>query len=822
MQLAQLNQFSIMTKLILITMFLFSTAIMKGQTEIKNFLSQQQVADLRTSLSKNITDSSRINILLRLAKYHFEKGGNEKSDLDSAALFISRAKEINTRQTKVKRDGLLLFYEASLARRGGSADMGRQLINQAITQLKLSNDEFHLAEAYMELSRCYNANDPQQTTSIKNVFNQLSQHVPMFINQQQQDSCMSVLLNFYFLQMSNDSYDIKLDFLNHLARSYQLLNDKVHEFWARKEIADIHYNQGHLDLAINELLQIAKEQKDGNYPRICFTYDLLSGLYFAGANFNKALYYSLESIKNVSTAFDSMYLANFCERVAFNYSRTGSIAEAVDWNFKTLNYRMKQMQTGLIYSLMYDLTGDLINLGRTKEALNMILAKKNIYPPKGDWEKNYMLLSLAKCYAALKQNVMAEKYCEELIAFNELRMKRKEITSNVILNAFLANFYLGEGRNDIAEKYLRKTMDEWPKSGKDQGLLYQYNFLFKLDSAKGNYLSAIRHLHNYQLIKDSIQTTAKTKQIEELKIAYQTEQKDSLINLKEQNIQLLTKQDQLQKSKLKQDTILRNISFAAVALLIITMALLYNRYRLKQRTTRKLELQQNEITKQNFSLHNLVHEKEWLLKEIHHRVKNNLQVVMSLLNSQSAYIDSEAALTAIHDSQHRVHAMSLIHQKLYNSENVSSIDMSFYIRELVSYLADSFDTGQRIKFDLNIEPLQMDVSQAVPLGLILNEAITNALKYAFPDNRNGVISISLYNVNEGHYLLNISDNGVGIPKDSKNKGSLGMSLMKGLSEDLDGNFSIENNNGTIIKISFVHDKGVKKPSTLAASFVSNN
>ena len=80
-------------------------------------------------------------------------------------------------------------------------------------------------------------------------------------------------------------------------------------------------------------------------------------------------------------------------------------------------------------------------------------------------------------------------------------------------------------------------------------------------------------------------------------------------------------------------------------------------------------------------------EKEWLLKEIHHRVKNNLQIVMSLLNSQSAYIDNEPALTAIHDSQHRVHAMSLIHQKLYSSENVSSIDMSLYIRELVSYLA---------------------------------------------------------------------------------------------------------------------------------------
>src|SRR6185369_16726337 len=122
----------------------------------------------------------------------------------------------------------------------------------------------------------------------------------------------------------------------------------------------------------------------------------------------------------------------------------------------------------------------------------------------------------------------------------------------------------------------------------------------------------------------------------------------------------------------------------------------------------------NLISRKNEQLQHLLNEKEWLIKEIHHRVKNNLQIVMSLLNSQSAFIDNEPALTAIHDSQHRVHAMSLIHQKLYNADDVSSIDMSFYIRELVSYLSDSFDASQRVRFEFNIEPLEMDVSQAVP------------------------------------------------------------------------------------------------------------
>ena len=187
---------------------------------------------------------------------------------------------------------------------------------------------------------------------------------------------------------------------------------------------------------------------------------------------------------------------------------------------------------------------------------------------------------------------------------------------------------------------------------------------------------------------------------------------------------------------------------------------------------------------------------------------------MSLLNSQSAYINNESALTAIHNSQHRVHAMSLIHQKLYSSENVSSIDISLYIRELVSYLADSFNNGQRIRFEFDVEPLELDVSQAVPLGLILNEAITNSIKYAFPNERHGIITISLSSSADHTCMLTISDNGIGLPVhfNTKKPGSLGMSLMNGLSEDLSGTFCAESDKGTIVTISFVHDQSVKRPS----------
>jgi two-component sensor histidine kinase len=118
----------------------------------------------------------------------------------------------------------------------------------------------------------------------------------------------------------------------------------------------------------------------------------------------------------------------------------------------------------------------------------------------------------------------------------------------------------------------------------------------------------------------------------------------------------------------------------------------------------------------------------------------------------------------------------------------------------------------------------MDVSQAVPLGLILNEAITNSIKYAFPNDREGVIKITLSKTSGNEYLLEISDNGVGIPSHFSNKqpGSLGMSLMAGLSEDLDGSFSIENSNGTVIRILFVHDLKVKRSESPISSFITRN
>jgi PAS domain S-box-containing protein len=200
-------------------------------------------------------------------------------------------------------------------------------------------------------------------------------------------------------------------------------------------------------------------------------------------------------------------------------------------------------------------------------------------------------------------------------------------------------------------------------------------------------------------------------------------------------------------------------------------------------------------------------EKEVLLKEIHHRVKNNLQVILSLLKLQSSYTDDVKTLQMFQESQNRIRSMALIHELLYHSQDLARIDFGSYIHTLVNQLARTYTLStSAISWKIDVEPaiIQLTIDTALPCGLVINELVSNALKYAFPTGQAGKIRISLQGCNNGELILVISDNGVGISSDLdfRHTDSLGLQLVCGTTAQLGGTIELDRTQGTTFTLKF--------------------
>ena len=225
----------------------------------------------------------------------------------------------------------------------------------------------------------------------------------------------------------------------------------------------------------------------------------------------------------------------------------------------------------------------------------------------------------------------------------------------------------------------------------------------------------------------------------------------------------------------------------------------------KEELERRVQERTSELTQTNAKLAGLLHEKELLLKEVHHRVKNNLQVISSLLNLQSDYIKDPESLQVFAESRNRVRSMALIHEKLYQSHDLARIDFADYLRSLTRNLQSSFSKkSASVQIGVEVEDLMLGVDSAVPCGLIVNELVTNCFKYAFPGDRSGKIQITMTRGSSEGLKLSVSDNGVGFPKDVdfKNTNSLGMQIINTLAEQLDGTIHMSNGVGTKFEICF--------------------
>lgn len=488
----------------------------------------------------------------------------------------------------------------------------------------------------------------------------------------------------------------------------------------------------------------------------------------------------------------------------------------VYWDMKRMEtaeiFTAKAMKVALKYIdplAIVDEAMSLMDVYRTNnkptEALKVAALLEKYYPR---CDVGYQLEALA---CLIRTNILsynydkAEKYYKAIVPLLPM-MTPSEVTAEPSFSVghALAYYFDIKKNADSSQKYLNMMVKAMSSSDKEYIIDYLpivHYAQFHIDSLKGNYLHAIKELHLYEYYKDTLFDLRKHGQITEMEVKYEVEKR------KKDN-ELLKRETQLQAARTAKITTQKNWILAALILLTAIVILVITQYRLNQKSRLEIASKNLELEHLLSEKDELLEEKDWLLKEIHHRVKNNLQMVMSLLNTQSYFLNDQAAKDAIMNSQHRIHSMSLIHKKLYQSDNIASFNVADYFAELIDYYKVAFDSGNRIIFRPDLDRIELDASQAVPVGLILNEAVTNALKHAFPNGRRGTITILFKSMDHNLLLFSVKDDGVGIACDAANIqfDSLGMQLIHGFSGDLNAHLEITVNNGVEISLWFANNR----------------
>lgn len=346
----------------------------------------------------------------------------------------------------------------------------------------------------------------------------------------------------------------------------------------------------------------------------------------------------------------------------------------------------------------------------------------------------------------------------------------------------LGDFYLSINDNERALDVYLSAYLEADEVGDLVQLKVSSDGLARTYKALGDYERALLYSEIHAQLRDSIFDEEKHRQVLIVQSYFETERK------KEEN-EKLTYMNQVQELEIERRTRERYYFITGGVLLIILVMVIYGRYRSRAKSA--LQLQRN------------VEEKEILIQEIHHRVKNNLQMISSLLNLQSAKITDESVLDALDDSKSRVNSMALVHQKLYQTEEFSNINFQEYIDQLVINVAMSYDLEGKIESKVDAAGFHFGINTAIPLGLIVNELLTNSYKHAFIGRKSGNIDIKLVR-DDDRFVITIKDDGVGLPDDFtfEETDSLGLELVSALTEQLDGSITYRNENGARIDISF--------------------
>jgi two-component sensor histidine kinase len=505
-------------------------------------------------------------------------------------------------------------------------------------------------------------------------------------------------------------------------------------------------------------------------------------------------------------------------QIGYVYERKGQLDRAVDYALESLRLGEKLFDKKAIALAYSDLSNLFWKQSKFESGLEYGLKSAEIFEARdiNDLDYGFTLYVVGNNYLALQDYQKALNYFEHSIAIGERYGFYNNLSdvyiSEVDLYTYLNEFEKAKSAGENAVKYAElldnnfMLMRSWLSIGKLQNiqgkyvsaieslkksiaiasddfedafyLSQTYETLGKAYAGNHNYQEAYQAFAEYDNLKNQVFTAAADQRTSLLRTEFDVARKENTI--------------QLQEAQINRQRTRQTLIIIVVLLLVLYLILLYKAIR-------------NNI-KQNKLLEKKNNENEFLLKEIHHRVKNNLEIVSSLLALQSAEIDDPEVVDAMQKSRYRIQSMSMVHQKLYQEKSLSSIEMKTYFEELASYVVNVFDAGNRIEVFFEMNSLELDVDTAIPIGLIVNELVTNSLKYAFPNNQKGIIKIGLKK--EGSQLfLKVSDNGIGKSDKEEYIGTgFGTKLIQLLTRQLEGKMKLDIENGTMLSFEFQHFK----------------
>ncbi|MCX7728616.1 MAG: sensor histidine kinase [Bacteroidia bacterium] len=452
---------------------------------------------------------------------------------------------------------------------------------------------------------------------------------------------------------------------------------------------------------------------------------------------------------------------------------------------------------GVFYNRMKNYDSAEVNFNRALKELS------KVDPKKSGIDTNYYNFFISLIKSNLAVGFIKNKKYKEAIPYllidvrNSLKNKEYESAFNAYIG--LIEIYLNLNQIALAKKYL-DTLDildigvfSYPNN-----LAKKYYWQSVYYEKLGNLNKSLDYLKQYLKLSDSIRELDRELQTINTEIAFNVQEKDNAIKEKNAAITILKIKEEKNKS----------IKIYLIIFIIILLSagfILYKYYMEAKKHSEELEKNNQTIQQQNRMIQKTLQEKELLIKEIHHRVKNNLQIINSIIQLQISKEKNDKVQTLLSEISARIQSIALTHQMLYKKDKLLKINATEYLKYLCEQIFKSFSDGSddiHLEFYFNEDkPSDLLLDTAIPLGLICSEVITNAIKYAFP-NKSGKITIN-YTCKDNIHTLIIKDNGIGIDLKKINKtDSLGMELIKLLSEQIDAQYSFKVDHGTIFEISF--------------------